>query len=189
MKRTPLDSAGVSTPSGSCVSTLMPNCSNEPLVILSVMYAHFSLLAYKISAEKSHFREKPIKPHSFPKFYDNIESICFYWKETVSKSQAIAPNRYPVYLKFIVQDIQKEKFNNAIYNLVEKYGIEDSYKIVSILPDEGGIEENLIVIRIDVPNNNKKDAEKFLHFSNEVFVKLGLDFYPTYIEAPIVRKK
>lgn len=107
----------------------------------------------------------------------------------MSKSQAIAPNRYPVYLKFIVQDIQKEKFNNAIYNLVEKYGIEDSYKIVSILPDEGGIEENLIVIRIDVPNNNKKDAEKFLHFSNEVFVKLGLDFYPTYIEAPIVRKK
>lgn len=121
--------------------------------------------------------------------YGNIESISFFGKERVTKNNTLAPNKYPVFLRFIVKDTQKDKFDNLLYSLVEKYDINNSYKILSITPDIHGADEKTIILRLDVTNNNKKDAEKYLLFCQEVFVKLGLDFYPSYTEAPIIRKR
>lgn len=106
----------------------------------------------------------------------------------MSKNSTNVLNKYPVHVRFIVKDLQQEKFNVALNNLIDKYDIKPSCEIISIIPDTHILEEKNIIMRILVPNNNKKEAEKFLLFCQEVFVKLGLDFYPSYAEAPITKK-
>lgn len=107
----------------------------------------------------------------------------------MTKNINLSSNKYPVFLRFIVKEIQKEKFNNSLEKLLNKYDINNSYKVISITPDFHGVDESTVIIRLDVPNNNKKDAEKYLNFCEEVFIKLGIDFYPSYTEAPIIRKR
>lgn len=99
---------------------------------------------------------------------------------------ATAGAKYPVFIRFIVQSKHSEKFNEAMNQLIVKHDIEN-VKLVSVHNNAEIDEENVCVWRLDVPTSVKKEAEKYLHFAHDIFVKLGVDFYPAYIENPQVR--
>jgi len=91
-------------------------------------------------------------------------------------------------MKFIVTTNRLEKFNSTLDEIAQKFDVEEEYKLESVTLDTTGLDENVIIMRIDVPTGDKKEAEKYLHFNHEIFLKLSLDYYPSYSEAPIIRK-
>lgn len=96
-------------------------------------------------------------------------------------------SKYPVFIRFIVQEKQIDKFNDAMRQLIMKHQVEN-VKLVSVVSDSYGEEDNVIIWRIEVPTSVKKEAEKYLHFTHDIFAKLGVDFYPAYTETPLLRK-
>ena len=96
-------------------------------------------------------------------------------------------NKYPVYIRFIVQNKHYEKFGEALKQIVDKHNVVN-VKIVSVNDSYDTEDEMFVILKMDVPTNVKKEAEKYLFFTQDVFVKLGVDFYPAYIENPQVRR-
>jgi hypothetical protein len=96
-------------------------------------------------------------------------------------------NKYPVFIRFIVQNKYYDKFGESIKQIVEKHNVEN-IKIVSVSDNFDAEEECIVILRVEVPTNVKKEAEKYLFFTQDVFAKLGVDFYPAYIENPQVRR-
>ncbi len=90
-------------------------------------------------------------------------------------------------MRFIVTNARLDKFHNVLDDIAQKYQIED-YELYPGVPDTHGLDENIVIMKVDVPTGDKKEAEKYLRFNHEIFLKLSLDYYPSYVEAPIVRK-
>lgn len=90
-------------------------------------------------------------------------------------------------MRFIVSNAKLDKFYSALDEIAKKYGVED-YSLESGTPDVAGLDENTVLMKLEVPTGDKKEAEKYLLFNHEIFLKLSLDYYPSYSEAPIVRK-
>lgn len=91
-------------------------------------------------------------------------------------------------MRFIVKNNRLSKFHSSLEELAQKFDITN-FSVDKVIPDDvQGLDDNVIITKLEVPTGDKKLAEKYLLFNQEIFVKMSLDYFPSYCEAPIIRK-